>query len=197
MHVLSSRSRFAGVGLERRATTPYAPIEGGGMSAARKYTRAGTRRGAGAAVGASRAAVGAGGTAVGRTAVDAGGAGVGRTTLGAGGTGVGRTTLGAGGTGVGRATLGAGGTGVGRTTLGAGGTGVGRATLGAGGTAVGRTTLGAGGTGVGRLERKVGRGAAVVAGFGAPIGAFRCAKHLFLRASQAGSAPRLMHSPRA
>ena len=137
MHVLSSRSRFAGVGLERRATTPYAPIEGGGMSAARKYTRAGTRRGAGAAVGAGRAAVGAGGTAVGR------------------------------------------------------------ATLGAGGTGVGRTTLGAGGTGVGRLERKVGRGAAVVAGFGAPIGAFRCAKHLFLRASQAGSAPRLMHSPRA
>ena len=147
MHVLSSRSRFAGVGLERRATTPYAPIEGGGMSAARKYTRAGTRRGAGAAVGAGRAAVGAGGTAVDRGAAVV-------------------------------------------------------ADLGAGGTAVGRATLGAGGTGVGRLERKVGRaafgrGAAVVAGFGAPIGAFRCAKHLFLRASQAGSAPRLMHSPRA
>ena len=149
MHVLSSRSRFAGVGLERRATTPYAPIEGGGMSTARKYTRAGTRRGAGAAVGA-------GGTAVGRGAAVV-------------------------------ADLGAGGTAVGRTTLGGG---------------VGRATLGAGGTGVGRLERKVGRGAfgrgaAVVAGFGAPIGAFCCAKHLFLRASQTGSAPRLMHSPRA
>ena len=152
MHVLSSRSRFAGVGLERRATTPYAPIEGGGMSAARKYTRAGTRRGAGAAVGAGRAAVGAGGTAVDRGAAVV-------------------------------------------------------ADLGAGGTAVGRATFGAGGTGVGRSKRKVGRtlvrrgafgrGAAVVAGFGAPIGAFRCAKHLFLRASQAGSAPRLMHSPRA
>lgn len=127
MHVLSSRSRFAGVGLERRATTPYAPIEGGGMSAARKYTRAGTRRGAGAAVGA-------GGTAVGRGAAVV-------------------------------------------ADLGAGGTAVGRATLGAGGAGVGRTTLGG--------------------GFGAPIGAFRCAKHLFLRASQAGSAPRLMHSPRA
>ena len=127
MHVLSSRSRFAGVGLERRATTPYAPIEGGGMSAARKYTRAGTRRGAGAAVGA-------GGTAVGRGAAVV-------------------------------------------ADLGAGGTAVGRATLGAGGAGVGRTTLGG--------------------GFGAPIGAFRCAKHLFLIASQAGSAPRLMHSPRA
>ena len=145
MHVLSSRSRFAGVGLERRATTPYAPIEGGGMSTARKYTRAGTRRGAGAAVGAGRAAVGAGGTAVGRTTL---GGGVGRATLGAGGTGVGRLER-----------------------------KVGRATLGAGGAGVGRTTLGG--------------------GFGAPIGAFRCAKHLFLRASQAGSAPRLMHSPRA
>jgi hypothetical protein len=155
MHVLSSRSRFAGVGLERRATTPYAPIEGGGMSAARKYTRAGTRRGAGAAVGA-------GGTAVGRGAAVV-------ADLGAGGTAVGRTTLGGG---VGRATLGAGGTGVGRLER-----KVGRATLGAGGAGVGRTTLGG--------------------GFGAPIGAFRCAKHLFLRASQAGSAPRLMHSPRA
>ena len=171
MHVLSSRSRFAGVGLERRATTPYAPIEGGGMSTARKYTRAGTRRGAGAAVGAGGRAVGRGAAVV--------------ADLGAGGTAVGRTAVGAGGAGVGRATLGAGGAGVGRATLGGGGTGVGRA------------TLGAGGTGVGRLERKVGRGAAVVAGFGAPIGAFRCAKHLFLRASQAGSAPRLMHSPRA
>ena len=140
MHVLSSRSRFAGVGLERRATTPYAPIEGGGMSAARKYTRAGTRRGAGAAVGA------------------------------------------------GRATLGAGGTGVGRTTLGAGGTGVGRSERKVGRTLVGRAAFGRG---------AFGRGAAVVAGFGAPIGAFRCAKHLFLRASQVGSAPRLMHSPRA
>ena len=171
MHVLSSRSRFAGVGLERRATTPYAPIEGGGMSAARKYTRAGTRRGAGAAVGAGRTAVGAGGTAVGRTAVGAGGAGVGRTTLGAGGTGVGRSTLGAEGTGVRRSTLGAEGTGVGRSER-----------------KVGRTLVG---------RAAFGRGAAVVAGFGAPIGAFCCAKHFFLRASQAGSAPRLMHSPRA
>ena len=118
MHVLSSRSRFAGVGLERRATTPYAPIEGGGMSAARKYTRAGTRRGAGAAVGAGRAAVGAGGTAVGPGAAVV-------ADLGAGGTAAGRgaavvADLGAGGTAVGRATLGAGGAGVGRTTLVAG-----------------------------------------------------------------------------
>lgn len=82
MHVLSSRSRFAGVGLERRATTPYAPIESGGMSAARKYTRAGTRRGAGATL------VGTGGTAdgvefgTGATA-DGAGFGAGATTVGA------------------------------------------------------------------------------------------------------------------
>ena len=81
MHVLSSRSRFAGVGLERRATTPYAPIEGGGMSAARKYTRAGTRRGAGGTT------VGAGATTVGAD-FGAGAITVG-TDFGAGGTTVG------------------------------------------------------------------------------------------------------------
>jgi hypothetical protein len=93
MHVLSSRSRFAGVGLERRATTPYAPIEAGGMSAARKYTRAGTRRGTGTPVGAGGTAVGADFGA--GTPVDAGG-----TTIGAD-FGAGGALVAAGGTGAG------------------------------------------------------------------------------------------------
>jgi hypothetical protein len=119
------------------------------MSAARKYTRAGTRRGPGTPVGA-------GGTAVG-------------TDFGAG------IPVDAGGTiiGVEFGADGAGGT--------ADGVGRGRRTYGwrpvcAGGTADGR-------------------GATVVGDFGATF--FRCAKHLSLRAAQAGSTPRLMHSPRA
>lgn len=81
MHVLSSRSRFAGVGLERRATTPYAPIEGGGMSAARKYTRAGTRLGAGAALVGTGATVD--GAEFGAGPTDGAGFGAGATTVGA------------------------------------------------------------------------------------------------------------------
>lgn len=118
------------------------------MSAARKYIRAGTRRGTGAPVGAGGIAVG--------------------TDFGAG------ALFGAGGIAVG-ADFGAGGTLV----------GAGRARR-----RYGARPVGAGGT-------ADGRGAAVVGGFGAPFGTFRCDKHLFLRASQAGSTARLMHSPRA
>src|SRR5262245_635425 len=129
------------------------------MSAARKYTRAGTRRGAGGAAFVAEFRAGA--------AVGAGGAAF-------------------------VADFGAG------AAVGAGGAAVG-ADFGAGGMAVGagrvRRTYGARPVGDGGTAE--GRGAAVVGGFGAPFGTVRSAKHLFLRASQAGSTARLMHSPRA
>lgn len=134
------------------------------MSAARKYTRAGTRRGTGAPFGAGGAVVG--------TDFAAGvPAGVGGAAAGA--------DFWAG------ALVGA--------DFGVG------ALVGAGGTAVGagrvRCTYGARPVDAGGTAD--GRGATVVGGFGAPFRIFRCDKHLFLRASQAGSTPRLMHSPRA
>ena len=123
------------------------------MSAARKYTRAGTRRG-------TAAPFGAGGAVAGTDFAAGVPAGVGGAAAGA------------------------------DFCVGALG--------GAGGTAVGagrvRCTYGARPDAGGTAD---GRGAAVVGGFGAPFGTFRCDKHLFLRASQAGSTPRLMHSPRA